>query len=83
MNEHDEPLRTAFASLEADPEARDRMEAMVLAGFALSQRSLALEWAEMLRARPIANGLLLSAAAVVLLVATPVGALVALALQLA
>lgn len=72
-----------FAALEPDGPARERMEGVVLAAHALSQRPLAAEWLALLRTRPVSGVLLVGAAAATILVATPVGALLALAARLA
>lgn len=78
-DEDDSQIRAAWDALTPDEAARRRMEGEVLAAHAIQHRPLAFEWLELLRARPIANTLLLAAAAAVLLLATPLGALLALA----
>jgi hypothetical protein len=78
--EPDPQERAAWDALAPDEGARQRMERAVLAAYAIQHRPLTDEWLELLRARPLANTLLLAAAAAVLLLATPVGALVAFVL---
>ena len=75
----DEALRDAFDATDLHPGAQARIEREVLAAYAISQRSLAAEWLELVRETPVRGTLLLAAAAVALVVATPLGALVALA----
>ena len=76
-------LPEAFATLEPDELAQRRVEQRALAAYDVSQRSLALEWLALARERPVTTTLGLAAAAAVLLVATPLGALVALLGRLA
>lgn len=71
----DEALRDRFAALEPPEEALDRMEEAALAAFDATQRSLAAEWVELLRVRPAAHGVLTLAAALALLIVTPLGSL--------
>jgi hypothetical protein len=79
--EPDPQERAAWEALAPDEDSQRRMERAVLAAHAIQHRPLTDEWLELLRARPIANTLLLAAAAAVLLLATPIGALVAFALS--
>jgi len=58
-----------------DPTAAQvsRMKRAVLAAHALLQRPLALEWIAMFRSRPVLHTALALAAAIVLLISTPLG----------
>ena len=76
-------LQDAFATLEPDEDALRRAEGRALAAYDVSQRPLALEWLELARERPVGTTVGLAAAAAVLLVATPLGALLALLGRLA
>jgi len=73
--EEDRKLTGAYAALEPDAPARARMQVRVLDGHERRPRSLWREWLNLLRARPIANGALIAAAAVILWVTTPLGAI--------
>ena len=70
--------RAAWDAVGPDEASLLRMESVVLAAYTVQHRSLAVEWLELLRARPLTNTLLFAAAAAVLLLATPLGALFAL-----
>ena len=76
-------LAEAFETLEPSAPTRERMEGVVLAAHAIHHRPLAAEWLELLRTAPVTGTLLVAAAAAVLVIATPLGALLALASQLA
>lgn len=78
----DPDLSASFETLEPSPDARERMEGVVLAAHAIAHRPLAAEWLELLRAAPVSGTLLVAAAAAVLVIATPLGALFALVSQL-
>lgn len=73
MTHHD--LEDSFASLELAPDAFARIEAAALASYDASQQSLTAEWVDLLRVRPALNGALTLAAALALLVVSPLGAL--------
>ena len=59
------------------------LEGMFLAAHAIGHRSLAAEWLELFRAGPASGALLLATATAMLIIATPLGLLLALATQIA
>ena len=73
----------AFSALEPDDVASARMEKVVLSALDSSARyerefgarDLAREWVSLLSARPAANGLLVAAAGVLLLLSSPLALL--------
>jgi hypothetical protein len=73
VEEEDGRLRGAFGALAPDADAVARMQVRVLAGHEQRSRSVFREWWNLLRARPLANGALIAAAALVLYFTTPLG----------
>jgi hypothetical protein len=71
--EDDTRLREAFTALSPTADAVARMQVRVIEGHEKRTRSLWLEWWSLLRARPIANGALVAAAALILYFTTPLG----------
>ena len=78
IDDGSDDLADAFETLEPGATVRARMEREVLSAHAIAQRSLAAEWLELVRGAPVGGTLLLAAAAAVLLIATPIGVLLAL-----
>lgn len=79
----DDDMVEAFEHLEPSAAACARMEGVVIAAHAIAHRPLAAEWLGLFRDAPISGPLLVAAAAIVMVIATPLGALVMLAHQLA
>ena len=77
----DRRLSEAFGALEPSPPQVARLQSEVLAGYEARSRSLVREWLDLLRARPVAHTAWLSAAVVILLFTTPVGAFANLLLR--
>jgi hypothetical protein len=77
----DVALTRAFDALAANAPGVARMQVRVLEGYERRSRSLAREWLGLLRARPLANSAWLAAAAAILLVSTPLGAVTRLLLE--
>lgn len=75
----DEQLRRAFDVLNPGEAQRVRVEARVVTAWEARSRSLLEEWLDVLRARPLVNGAWVMAAMLVLMVATPIGAILAAA----
>lgn len=73
----DEKLTRAFDVLNPPGTQRVRVEERVVTAWEARSRSLLEEWLDVLRARPLVNGAWVLAAMVVLLVATPFGAILA------
>jgi hypothetical protein len=73
--EEDGRLRGAFDTLSPSADAVARMEVRVLEGHEKRSQSLWSEWWNLLRARPIANGALVAAAALILFFTTPLSLL--------
>ncbi len=74
----DQKLTEAFVELSPEPVRVARMQVRVVAGYDARPKSLALEWWSLLRARPLTNGALMAAAALILFFTTPMGALAGL-----
>ena len=68
-------LESAFDTLSPGELTARRLRERVLAHYDVTQRSLAWEWMDLARERPVVAVASLAAAAVVLLAVTPVGAL--------
>lgn len=79
----DRRLAREMRALDPTDEQLQRMAAAVMERFALQSRSLAGEWLELWRSRPAVNTGLALAAALVLLVLTPLSAAPGLLLKLA
>jgi len=79
----DRRLAKEMRALDPTDEQLQRMEAAVMERFTLQSRSLAGEWLELWRSRPAVNTGLALAAAIVLLVLTPLSAAPGLLLKLA
>ncbi len=71
----DERLKRAFDPLNPTQAQRVRVEERVVTAWESRSRSLFWEWLDVLRARPVVNGAWVVAAMAVLLLATPVGAI--------
>jgi hypothetical protein len=71
----DAKLLEAWRVLEPEERRRVRLEEAVVERWEARSRSLAVEWLDLLRARPLVNGAWAMAALMTVLVATPVGAL--------
>jgi hypothetical protein len=71
----DSLLITAMAALGPTPNQVARLQGGIEARLEREQVSLAAEWLELLRRRPLAHGGLVLAAACALLLTTPLGAL--------
>ena len=71
----DQRLLSAFEELEPLPAAVARMRGQMNAALEAEGRSLLGEWISLLRLRPVVHTAYLLAAAVVLLVSTPLGAI--------
>jgi hypothetical protein len=71
--EDDGRLREAFAALAPEADTVARMQVRVLDGHERRSRSIWREWWSLLRARPLANGALIAAAALILYFTTPLG----------
>ncbi len=76
----DEKLKRAFDVLIPSAGQRVRLEERVVTAWDARSRSLLDEWLDVLRARPLVNGAWVLAAMVVLMVATPLGAILGAAL---
>lgn len=77
----DETLKRTFDVLDPSEGQRVRVEERVITAWDTRSRSLLEEWRDVLRARPLVNGAWVLAAMVVLMVATPVGAILGAALS--
>lgn len=73
----DETLKRTFDALNPTQAQRVRVEERVVTAWESRSRSLFWEWLDVLRARPVVNGAWVVAAMAVLLLATPVGAILA------
>ncbi|MDP1918103.1 MAG: hypothetical protein Q8L14_17795 [Myxococcales bacterium] len=71
----DERLKRAFDALNPSQAQRVRVEERVVTAWESRSRSLFWEWLDVLRARPVVNGAWVVAAMAVLVLATPVGAI--------
>lgn len=71
----DETLKRAFDALNPSQARRVRVEERVVTAWESRSRSLFWEWLDVLRARPLVNGAWVVAAMAVLVLATPVGAI--------
>ena len=69
----DDRLVSAMRSFDPSAVQVSRMRRAVLASYALLQRPLALEWIALFRTRPVVHTALALAAAIVLMVSTPLG----------
>ena len=76
----DETLKRAFDVFVPSAGQRVRLEERVVTAWDARSRSLLEEWLDVLRARPLVNGAWVLAAMVVLMVATPLGAILGAAL---
>lgn len=83
MTDPTDALVEAFDALAPDELALRRVRDAALEAYDVSQRPLALEWLDLARERPVSTTLSLAAAAVVIFVATPIGAVLALLGRLA
>ena len=66
-------LEAALESLEPEVAVRARLEERVLAAYEAEQRSLAAEWLDLFRVRPVRAAARTVAAAASLLLLTPLG----------
>jgi hypothetical protein len=71
----DEQMQQAFEALSPTPAQVESIRARVIDRYQAAPRSLWREWLELFIARPVANGALIAAAACVLWLTTPLGAL--------
>jgi hypothetical protein len=71
----DHDLAHAMRALDPDDLQLARMERVVLRAFEAEQRSLATEWIDLLRVRPVVHGGYALAAAALLLLLSPLGML--------
>ncbi len=78
MSTDDQQMSALFEVLTPAPARQARMQVRVLAGHEARPRSIALEWWSLLRARPVTNGALMAAAALILVFTSPLGALASL-----
>ncbi len=76
MHEDERRIQEAMRGLEPVQEAVDRGEAVVMAGFAISNTPLAEEWTRLLIERPVRNGVTMVAAAALFAVVSPLGRLI-------